>query len=257
MEEPATKGIKRPLLVLAALLCLLAGGAGVAFAAINVSARGATDTNGFQPINTTSAPAIVLAGATQSALLINLQGAPLALATDSHGNLYVAESGNHRVAVHLANGSYVTWVGGSYKNLQGCVSGHDGLTRGCINTHALVRRYYNYPGDVKPTSVAADSSGAVYVANNNQGSNGASPCLGESIEKACACGATHQVLLPRSDALPRLASMFLSSRLLRAPPPAPPQCSTALTRPRPCCCPTSRCRSSSPPPSPSRGRAPW
>ena len=52
---------------------------------------------------------------------------PAVLAADAYGNLYVGETGNHRVAVQLANGSFVTWVGGNNIYV-GCVS--TGVLRG-------------------------------------------------------------------------------------------------------------------------------
>ncbi|MER6567470.1 RICIN domain-containing protein [Streptomyces sp. NPDC001093] len=82
-----------------------------------------------------------------SALLSN----PYAVAVDGAGNLYIADSGNHRVRKVTADGYISTFAGSGPKGFAGGFGGDGGLA-----TSARL----NFP-----TGVAVDSTGVLYIAD--------------------------------------------------------------------------------------------
>lgn len=108
---------RRALLAASLLLLAFAGAAACAAAGVFTPRRGGDGTqSGGAP---SPVAASFLAGATHVAFLTDLKGAPLSLAADAFGNLYVGESSGKRVAVQLADGRYVPYVVGG-KKATGC-----------------------------------------------------------------------------------------------------------------------------------------
>jgi DNA-binding beta-propeller fold protein YncE len=106
---------------------------------------------------------------------------PFGVATDSSGNVYVADTANQRVQKFTSNGAFVSAISGQFSNPYGLATDSSGnLYVTNLGSHQIQK--YNSSGNFlaligsqgsgigqlsTPVGVATDSSGNVYVADTN------------------------------------------------------------------------------------------
>jgi sugar lactone lactonase YvrE len=116
---------------------------------------------------------------------------PAAIALDGAGNLYIADTGNHRIrVVNSSTGVIQTVAGGG----TGCAAQTDTLGDGCPATSAAIST---------PSGIAVDSSGNLYIADTQDGVRVVSAISGTISEVAA-------VTNPSGIALDNAGSLYIS-----------------------------------------------